>query len=46
MADLLVVMGIIGFVTAMVSVIFGVGRADDRQLTNSSADDRRSSLID
>jgi hypothetical protein len=31
MADIWIVVGIIGFVTAMVSVIFGVGRADRPQ---------------
>jgi hypothetical protein len=41
MADILVVIGIIGFVTAMLSVIFGLGRADRRQLNYSGADDRR-----
>ena len=44
MADIWIVLGIIGFVTAMVSVIFGVGRADSRQPINS--DDRWSSLVD
>jgi hypothetical protein len=41
MADIWVVMGIIGFVAAIVSVIFGLGRADRRQLTYSGTADRR-----
>jgi hypothetical protein len=42
MADIWIVIGIIGFVTAMVSVIFGVGRTDRRQMTYSGAVDHRS----
>jgi hypothetical protein len=41
MADIWVVIGIIGFVAAMLSVIFGLGRADRRQLNYSGAADRR-----
>jgi hypothetical protein len=41
MADILVVIGIIGFVAAMLSVIFGLGRADRRRLDFSGAVDRR-----
>jgi hypothetical protein len=44
MADILVVIGIIGFVTAMLSVIFGLGRAERRQLTYSGTVDHRSSI--
>jgi hypothetical protein len=45
MADILVVLGIIGFVTGMLSVIFGFGRAERRQL-NSGADRRSSIAMD
>jgi hypothetical protein len=45
MADILVVIGIIGFVAAMLSVIFGLGRPDRRQLTYSGAVDRRSQRV-
>ena len=45
MADILVVIGIIGFVTAMLSVVFGLGRADRRQLDYSGAPDRQSPRI-
>jgi hypothetical protein len=45
MADILVIFGIIGFVAAMLSVIFGVGRADRRQLNYSGAVDRRSRRV-
>jgi hypothetical protein len=41
MADIWVVIGIIAFVTAMLSVIFGLGRADRRELNYSGAADRR-----
>jgi hypothetical protein len=41
MADIWVVIGIIGFVTATLSVIFGLGRADRRRLDSSGAADRR-----
>jgi hypothetical protein len=53
MADILVVLGIIGFVAGMLSVIFGLGRAERRQLNYSGASaaenysgavDRRSSI--
>jgi hypothetical protein len=37
MADILVVLGIIGFVAGMLSVIFGLGRAERRRLTRSGA---------
>jgi hypothetical protein len=45
MADLWVVIGIIGFVAAMLSVIFGLGRTDRRQLNYSGAVDRRSRRV-
>ena len=45
MTDILVVIGIIGFVAAMLSVIFGLGRADRRQLNSSGAVDRRSPRV-
>ena len=45
MADILVVIGIIGFVTAMLSVVFGLGRADRRQLDYSGAADHRSPRV-
>ena len=53
MADILVVLGIIGFVAGMLSVVFGLGRAERRQLNYSGASavenysdavDRRSSV--
>jgi hypothetical protein len=45
MADILVLIGIIGFVAAMLAVIFGLGRADRRQLNYSGAVDRQSRRV-
>jgi hypothetical protein len=45
MADILVVIGIIGFVAAMLSVIFGLGRAERRQSNYSAAADRPSRRV-
>jgi hypothetical protein len=50
MADILVVLGIIGFVAGMLSVIFGLGRAERRRLNCSAVEnhpgavERRSSI--
>jgi hypothetical protein len=45
MADIFVVIGIMGFVAGMLSLIFGLGRADRRQLDYPGAADRRSRRV-
>ena len=46
MADILVVLGIIGFVAGMLSVIFGLGRAERRRLNCSDAVENHSGAVD
>jgi hypothetical protein len=46
MADILVVLGIVGFVAGMLSVIFGLGRAERRRLNCSDAVENHSGAVE